>query len=74
MTRASPTRPRSTTVVSTLAVLVALWLGLAAPETSPVAPAVGVSSTAPAASTVDDAAPDLGDLELPDRRGGRGRR
>ena len=70
MTHSTPRqRPRSTTVIGTLAVLLALWLGLAAPAQSAVAPPPGTQAV-PAG---DGTAPDL-DLPFGDGRGGRGRR
>ena len=71
MTHSTPPRqrPRSTAVIGALAVLLALWLGLAAPAQSPVAPSPGTQAV-PAG---DSTGPDL-DLPFGDGRGGRGRR
>jgi hypothetical protein len=72
-TPTSPTRARSTTVISTVAVLLALWLGLAAPDVSPVAPTP--TQVVPVVSQDDGVdLPFLGGLFGDGDRDGRGRR
>ena len=68
-----PTPRRTTPVLTALGVLVALWLGLAAPAVSPVA--AGPPVAAAVSATVDQAPPGAGVLVVPDPgprgRGGR---
>jgi hypothetical protein len=64
----TPPRPlrRSGAVLAVLAPLVALWLGLTAPNTSPVQPAPAVQQAADPAAGADQAVPPPAG-----RRGGR---
>ena len=72
MTPPTPRRasaaPHSTAALTALAALLALWLGLAAPEVSPVSPAAGTAQVVPAPATADLPPPLVLDR---DGRGGR---